>query len=69
MTFPGGQEPPRHIWYGLEEALELLAVLEDAADALTGSGHLAVVVAVEDQVRALNRRLHFDDPDGGPDAR
>lgn len=40
MTFPGDQEPPRHVWYSLEEALELLAVLEDAADALTDSGHL-----------------------------
>ena len=69
MTFPRDQEPPRHVWYSLEEALELLAVLEDAADALTDSGHLAVVMAVEAQVRDLNRRLDFDDPDGGTDAR
>lgn len=69
MTFPGDQEPPRHVWYSLEEALELLAVLEDAADALTDSGHLAVVMAVEAQVRDLSRRLDFDDPDGGTDAR
>jgi hypothetical protein len=62
------REPPRDIWYSLEEALELLAVLEDARDALTDSGHLAVVVAVEAQVRGLSRRLDFEDPDGGSDA-
>jgi hypothetical protein len=62
------REPPREVWYSLEEALELLAVLEDARDALTESGHLAVVVAVEDQVRSLSRRLDFEDPDGGSDA-
>jgi hypothetical protein len=69
MTFPGDQEPPRHVRCSLEEALELLAVLEDAADALTDSGHLAVVMAVEAQVRDLSRSLDFDDPDGGTDAR
>jgi hypothetical protein len=62
------REPPREVWYSLEEALELLAVLEDARDALTDSGHLAVVVAVEAQVRGLSRRLDFEDPDGGSDA-
>jgi hypothetical protein len=62
------REPPREIWYGLEDALELLGVLEDARDALTDSGHLAVVVAIETQVRALSRRLEFEDPDGGSDA-
>lgn len=62
------REPPREVWYGLEDALEPLAVLEDARDALTDSGHLAVVVAIEGQVRALSRRLDLEDPDGGPDA-
>jgi hypothetical protein len=65
----GEQEPPRQVWYGLEEALELLAALEHAAEALTDSGHLTVVIAVEAQVRELSRRLEFDDPDGGSDAR
>jgi hypothetical protein len=69
MSFPGDQEPPRHVWYDLDEALELLAVLEDARDALTDSGHLAVVVTLEAQIRTLSHRLDFDDPQGGPDAR
>jgi hypothetical protein len=66
---PARREPPRHIWYTLGEALELLAVLEDARDALIDAGHLSVVVAVEAQVRDLNRRLEFDDPWGGADDR
>jgi hypothetical protein len=60
---PSGREPPRYVWYTLDEALELLAALEDARDALAGAGQLAVVVAVEDQVRRLNRRLEFNEPD------
>lgn len=69
MSVPGEREPPRHVWYDLEEALELLGVLEDASDALSDSGQLVVLAAVEAQVRDLNRRLEFDDPLGGPDAR
>jgi hypothetical protein len=45
MSNPGEREPPRHIWYTLEEALELLAVLEDARDSLIDAGHLTAVVA------------------------
>jgi len=56
------QEPPRNVWYGLDEALELLAALEDARDALIDSGHLAVLIGVEDQIRLLSRRLDFEDP-------
>lgn len=33
MTFPVDQQPPDHVWYTLEKALELLAVLADAVDA------------------------------------
>ncbi|MCD9622783.1 hypothetical protein [Rhabdothermincola salaria] len=51
MSFPGDQEPPRYAWYDLDEALELLAVLEDARDALTDSRHLAVVITLEAQIR------------------
>lgn len=38
-------EPPEEVRYSLDEALTLLAVLEDARDALIDSRHLAVVVA------------------------
>lgn len=69
MTPSGEHEPPRHVWYSLTEALELLAVLEDARDAVIESGHLTVVVALEAQVRDLSRRLDFDDPEGDTDAR
>jgi hypothetical protein len=61
------REPPRFVWYTLEEALELLAALEDARDSLIDAGHLTVVAPIETQVRELNRRLDFDDPWGGAD--
>ena len=65
MTNP---EPPREIWFDLEEALQLLAVLEDARDALIDSGHLPMVVGLEAEIRGLSRKLDLDEP-GGPDAR
>jgi hypothetical protein len=61
VSFPERREPPRHVWYTLDEALELLAVLEDARDGLIDAGRLTVVVALEAQVRALSRKLEFDD--------
>jgi hypothetical protein len=61
VTSPEHQEPPREIWYSLEEALELLAILEDARDVLVESGHLPVVVALEHQIRMLSRRLDYND--------
>lgn len=54
--------------YDLDEALALLAALEDARDALVDSGHLAVVAAVEDEIRLLSRTLGFGDTSGGTDA-
>ena len=63
------QEPPAQIRYDLDEALVLLAALEDARDALIDSGHLAVVVSIENEIRALSRKLGFDDPAGGTDGR
>ena len=57
------REPPREVWYSLPEALDLLAVLEDARDALTDSGHLAVVLDVEAQIRSLSHKLDFDGPE------
>ena len=62
-------EPPEQIVYDLDEALTLLGSLEDARDALIDSGHLAVVVAVETEIRTLSRKLGFDDPAGGSDER
>lgn len=59
MSGPG-REPPREVWYGLDEALELLADLEDTRDALIDAGHLGVVLKVEAQIRVLSRKLHFD---------
>jgi hypothetical protein len=38
---PADDEPPDAVSYALEEALTLLAALEDARDALIDSGHLA----------------------------
>jgi hypothetical protein len=60
-------ESPERLHYELDEALTLLAALEDARDALIDSGHLAVVLAIEDEIRTLNRRLGFGDPSGGRD--
>jgi hypothetical protein len=62
-------EPPERIGYRLDEALTLLGTLEDARDALIDSGHLAVVVAIETEIRSLSRKLGFDDPAGGSDGR
>ncbi len=62
-------QPPNHVSYDLDGALLLLGILEDARDALIDSGHLALVVAAEDQIRLLNRKLGFDDPEGDADVR
>ena len=43
--------------YGLEEALDLLAALEEARDALIVTDHLAEAAQVEHQVQLLSRRL------------
>jgi hypothetical protein len=66
---PTDPEPPDRISYTLDGALVLLGVREDARDALIDAGHLAVVVAAEDQIRLLNRKLGFDDPEGDADVR
>jgi len=61
-------EPPEEVVFSLEEALTLLAALEDGRDAPIDSGHLAVVVSVEAEIRLLSRRPGIDD-DGGTDGR
>lgn len=62
-----GEEPPEEVRYSLEEALDLLADLEDASKALTTSRYLTVVLAIEHQIDTLALRLALDEDDGGPD--
>ena len=57
-------EPPSRIQLGLEEALDLLAALEEARDALIETDHLAEAVQVEHQIQLLSRRLGFNEPGG-----
>jgi hypothetical protein len=52
------------VQYRLEEALDLLASLEEAGDALLTTDHLAEAAQVEHQIRILSRRLGFDEPEG-----
>ena len=59
MPFLDDQEPPGEVRYSLEEALDLLAALEDAQDALVETNHLAEVSQIEGQVQVLNARLGF----------
>jgi hypothetical protein len=61
---PSAQEPPARVQYGLEEALDLLAALEEARDALITTDHLAEAAQVEHQVQLLSRRLGFNDSGG-----
>lgn len=58
-------EPPGQVVYDLDEALTLLAVLEDARDVLIASDHLVGVLAIEAEIRLLSHRLGFDEPLGG----
>lgn len=62
MTGDVPEEPPSAVVFSLDEALTLLAALEDARDALIASGHPAVVVSIEAEIRVLSRRLGFRDP-------
>ena len=65
MSVPADREPPGHVGYDLEEALELLAALEDARDILSESDHLSVLAQVEHQIGLLTRRLGFDQGGAG----
>jgi hypothetical protein len=67
MSAPSRREPPRQVWYELDEALALLADLEDARDALIAADRLGVVVTIENQIRILSRKLEFDDWPGPTD--
>ena len=57
----GEKEPPTSVTYDLEEALELLAALEEARDTLRDTEHLAGVLTLEGQIQLLSHRLGFDD--------
>jgi hypothetical protein len=63
------REPPRQIWYSLDEALVLLADLEDARGALIATGYLAGAVAIEHELRLLSRKLDLDAPEDDDDGR
>ncbi len=52
--------------YTLEEALELLAALEEAAEALRSTDHLAKLSQVEVEVRRLHGKLELG-TNGGSD--
>ncbi len=58
------REPPRYIWYDLDEAVDLLAVLEDAKLAALDSGALSIVVVLEHQIHVLHRKLEISDSGG-----
>jgi hypothetical protein len=64
VEYASDREPPARIQYQLEEALDLLAALEEARDALITTDHLAEGAQVEHQIRLLSRRLGFDEPRG-----
>jgi hypothetical protein len=60
-------EPPRQVVVDLEEALHLLAALEDSRDLLIDTDHLAVPSQVEHPIQILSRKLGLDQ--GGSDVR
>jgi hypothetical protein len=61
------QEPPDSVIFDLEEALDLLASLEDSREVLVDPDHLSVLSQVEHQIQLLSRRLGVDE--GGADVR
>jgi hypothetical protein len=65
MAAPYEREPPNRVVYRLEDALDLLAALEDSRDVLIDTDHLAVLSQVEHQIQILTRRLGLDQ--GGSD--
>ena len=65
MTVHGATpEPPERVALELEEALDLLAALEDSRDVLFDTDHLSVLSLVEHQIQHLSRTLLIDE--GGP---
>jgi len=64
---PPTDEPPRVVGLDFEEALNLLAGLEDSPDVLIDTDHLAVLSQVEHQIQILSRKLALEQ--GGSDVR
>lgn len=58
-------EPPTGAYYPLDEALELLAVLEDVREDLAGGHSMTLLMLVEVEVALLHRKLGLDE--GGSD--
>lgn len=53
-------EPPIVVVYDLDDALTLLAALEDVRDTLIESRYLVMVIVVETEIQALSRRIGLD---------
>jgi hypothetical protein len=49
-------DPPEQIDLALDEALELLAALEDARDVPINTGSLSVLAQVEHQIQVASRQ-------------
>ena len=60
MSTSRSDEPPDAVRISLDEALELLAALEDSRDVLVQTDHLSVLAQVVHQIRLLSSRLGFD---------
>jgi hypothetical protein len=69
MATAPGWEPPVEIRLDLDEALEVLAALEEARDALLTTDHLVEVAVVSAQVQRISHKLGFEDPEGGPNGK
>jgi hypothetical protein len=57
---PADKEPPGRVQYDLEEALGLLATLEDSRDVLFVTDHLSVLAQVEHEIQVLSHKLGFE---------
>jgi hypothetical protein len=53
------RQPPRYVWYDLDEAIELLAVLEDAKATALDASSFALVMLLESQAELLHRKLEI----------
>jgi hypothetical protein len=65
---PPKEKPPESVSFDLEEALHLLAALEDSRDSrddLIETDYVSALVQVEGQIRLLTRTLGLEQ--GGPD--